>query len=255
MGEQGGWPLTMFLTPQGEPFWGGTYFPPEPRYGRPSLPQVLTAMARAYRDDRDNVAKNVAAMKQALEQLGAPQAGDDISSATTDQAAARLAGRHRFRSWRLRRRAEISASARARNSCGAAGGAAASAACATPTVLTLDHICQGGIYDHLGGGFARYSVDARWLAPHFEKMLYDNALLIDLMTAVWQDTHSPLYAERIAETHRLDRSAKCASPKAAFPPASTPTASMRKASSTSGARPRSTPRSASAPRASSNSTT
>ncbi len=199
MGEQGGWPLTMFLTPAGEPFWGGTYFPPEPRYGRPSFPQVLTAMARAYAGDRDNVAKNVAAMKQALDRLGAPQAGDDLSMALTDQAARALLGsidsvhggfgdapkfpqvpalETVWRGWRrVRERGMRDA-----------------------VVLTLDHICQGGIYDHLGGGFARYSTDARWLAPHFEKMLYDNALLIDMLTAVWQETRSPLYAERIAET-------------------------------------------------------
>jgi uncharacterized protein len=199
MGEQGGWPLTMFLTPTGEPFWGGTYFPPEPRYGRPSFRQVLTAIARAYGEDRTNVARNVAALKQALERLSAPQAGDDLTMAVTDQAAKALLGaidsvRGGFGAapkfpqvpaletlWRGWRRI------RDRGMCDA-------------VILTLNHICQGGIYDHLGGGFARYSTDARWLAPHFEKMLYDNALLIDLLTAVWQETQSPLYAERIAET-------------------------------------------------------
>jgi len=199
MGEQGGWPLTMFLTPHGEPFWGGTYFPPEPRYGRPSFPQVLTAIARAYRDDKENVAKNVAAMKEALVRLGAPQAGDDLSMELTDRVAKSLLGaidsvnggfgdapkfpqvpalETLWRGWRRTRERGMR----------------------DATILTLDHICQGGIYDHLGGGFARYSTDARWLAPHFEKMLYDNALLIDLLTSVWQDTRSPLYAERIAET-------------------------------------------------------
>jgi hypothetical protein len=199
MGEQGGWPLTMFLTPAGGPFWGGTYFPPEPRYGRPSLPQVLTAMARAYRDDPQAVAKNAAMLKEALGRLAAPEGGDEITMSLTDQAAARLAGSidsvhggfggaPKFPQvpaletiWRGWRRTKQPAMRDA-------------------VVLTLDHICQGGIYDHLGGGFARYSTDARWLAPHFEKMLYDNALLIDLLTAVWQETRSPLYAERIAET-------------------------------------------------------
>jgi hypothetical protein len=199
MGEQGGWPLTMFLTPAGEPFWGGTYFAPEPRYGRPSLPQVLTAMARAYRDDPQAVAKNAATLKEALGRLATPEGGDEIAMALTDQAAARLAGSidsvhggfggaPKFPQvpaletvWRGWRRSKQPAMRDA-------------------VVLTLDHICQGGIYDHLGGGFARYSTDAGWLAPHFEKMLYDNALLIDLLTAVWQETRSPLYAERIAET-------------------------------------------------------
>jgi uncharacterized protein len=199
MGEQGGWPLTMFLTPAGEPFWGGTYFPPEPRYGRPSFRQVLTAISRAYGDDRGHVAQNVAALKQALERLSAPQAGDDLTMAETDQAAKALLGaidpahggfggapkfpqvpalETLWRGWRRNRDSGMREA----------------------VMLTLNHICQGGIYDHLGGGFARYSTDARWLAPHFEKMLYDNALLIDLLTAVWQETRSPLYAERVAET-------------------------------------------------------
>jgi uncharacterized protein len=199
MGEQGGWPLTMFLTPAGEPFWGGTYFPPEPRYGRPSFRQVLTAISRAYGEDRANVARNVAALKQALQRLGEPQAGDEITMAVIDQAAKALLGaidsghggfggapkfpqvpalETLWRGWRRNRDRGMR----------------------DAVILTLDHICQGGIYDHLGGGFARYSTDARWLAPHFEKMLYDNALLIDLLTAVWQETRSPLYSERIAET-------------------------------------------------------
>jgi uncharacterized protein YyaL (SSP411 family) len=199
MGEQGGWPLTMFLTPAGEPFWGGTYFPPEPRYGRPSFPQVLTAISRAYTTDRANVVKNVAAMKQALDRLGAPQAGADLTMALTDQAVAQLlraidsvhggfgdapkfpqvpALETLWRGWKRTRETAMR----------------------DAVVLTLDRICQGGIYDHLGGGFARYSTDTRWLAPHFEKMLYDNALLIELLTAVWQESGSPLYAERVAET-------------------------------------------------------
>ena len=199
MGEQGGWPLTMFLTPAGEPFWGGTYFAPEPRYGRPGFPQVLTALSRAYRDDKENIAKNVASMKEALERLGAPQDGDALTMATTDQAASRLAGmidsanggfgdapkfpqvpalETVWRGWRRTKEKGLR----------------------DAVTLTLDHICQGGIYDHLGGGFARYSVDAHWLVPHFEKMLYDNALLVELMAGVWQETRSALYAERIAET-------------------------------------------------------
>src|SRR5260370_4327896 len=77
-GEHGGWPLTMFLTPDGEPFWGGTYFPPEPRWGRAGFPQILATIAAAYRDKRDDVAKNVAALREGLERLGQPQAGGRI---------------------------------------------------------------------------------------------------------------------------------------------------------------------------------
>jgi uncharacterized protein YyaL (SSP411 family) len=199
MGEQGGWPLTMFLTPDRAPFWGGTYFPPEQRWGRPGFPQVLAALATAYRSDRDAVTKNVAAMTTALGRLATPTSGTGVSLELTDRIAERLV-------------AEIDSEN------GGIGGApkfpqasllsvlwrgyrrTGSAAMRHAVLLTLDHICQGGIYDHVGGGFARYSVDPRWLVPHFEKMLYDNAQLVELLAHAWQATGKPLYAERIAET-------------------------------------------------------
>jgi len=198
MGEQGGWPLTMFLTPDGEPFWGGTYFPPTARWGRPGLPQVLQAIAEAYRSQRDQIAKNVAALRKGLDQLGAPQAGAAVDLALIDRVVERLlpeidrvnggiGAQPKFPQapsldllWRAGRRGNADAR--------------------SAVLLTLDHIAQGGIYDHLGGGFARYAVDARWLVPHFEKMLYDNALLIELLCTAWQETKNPLYAARVAET-------------------------------------------------------
>jgi uncharacterized protein len=199
MGEQGGWPLTMFLTPDGEPFWGGTYFPPEPRWGRPSFPQVLQAIAAAWRDKKPEIAKNVAALKESLGKLSEPAAGTGVSLALVDAAALRLAQEvdrteggigtaPKFPQvpiftllWRGAKRLK-------------------NPGLASAVTVTLDHVCQGGIYDHLGGGFARYSVDSHWLVPHFEKMLYDNALLIELLTRAWQETRSPLYAARVAET-------------------------------------------------------
>ena len=199
LGEHGGWPLTMFLSPDGEPFWGGTYFPPEPRWGRPGFAQVLQGVAHTYRSEREKVTKNVTVLREALGKLGHPEAGDDIEPALFDRIAERL----------LR---EVDP----RN--GGIGTAPKFPQCSIFELLwrawkrtrqlpyrdavtrTLTTICQGGIYDHLGGGFARYSVDERWLAPHFEKMLYDNAELIDLLTLVWQETRDPLYAQRIAET-------------------------------------------------------
>jgi uncharacterized protein len=198
MGEQGGWPLTMFLTPDGEPFWGGTYFPPTARWGRPGFPQVLQAIADAYRTQRDQVTKNIAALRKGLDQLGAPQPGDAITLDLIDRIAERL----------------LEEVDRVNGGIGSApkfpqapllellwrAGHRGNATARDTVLLTLDHIAQGGIYDHLGGGFARYSVDARWLVPHFEKMLYDNALLIDLMSTAWRDTKNPLYAERVAET-------------------------------------------------------
>ena len=199
MGEQGGWPLTMFLTPDGEPFWGGTYFPPEQRWGRPGFPQVVEAMSDAYARDRDKVAKNVAVLREALQRLGRPERGGPITPAQLDPIAERL----------LREVDQIN---------GGIGTApkfpqtgifellwrawkrTGQAPYRDAVVKALDAMCQGGIYDHLGGGFSRYSTDARWLVPHFEKMLYDNAELVDLLTLVWQETRSPLYLRRIEET-------------------------------------------------------
>jgi uncharacterized protein YyaL (SSP411 family) len=199
LGEHGGWPLTMFLSPDGEPFWGGTYFPPEPRWGRPGFAQVLQGVAQTYRSDRDKVAKNVIILRDALAKLGQPEAGDHIDPALFDRVAERL----------LREVDPLN---------GGIGTAPKFPQCGIFELLwrgwkrtrlapyrdavtrTLTTICQGGIYDHLGGGFARYSVDERWLTPHFEKMLYDNAELIDLLTLVWQETRDPLYAQRVAET-------------------------------------------------------
>jgi len=199
MGEQGGWPLTMFLTPDGEPFWGGTYFPPEQRWGRPGFPQVLEALSSAYAQKRDDVAKNVGALREALQKLGRPERGAAIGPELLDRIAERL----------LRETDQIH---------GGIGTApkfpqtgilellwrawkrTGQQPYRDAVVKALDAMCQGGIYDHLGGGFARYSTDARWLVPHFEKMLYDNAELVDLMTLVWQETKSPLYRQRIDET-------------------------------------------------------
>jgi uncharacterized protein YyaL (SSP411 family) len=199
LGEQGGWPLTMFLSPDGEPFWGGTYFPPEPRWGRPGFAQVLQGVAQTYRGEPDKVGKNVSILREALAKLGQPQPGEGIDSALYDRIAERLLREVDplnggigtapkfpqcgifellWRGWRRTRQVPYR----------------------DAVLRTLTTICQGGIYDHLGGGFARYSVDARWLAPHFEKMLYDNAELVDLLTVVWQEVGDPLYAQRVAET-------------------------------------------------------
>ncbi|MBL8835886.1 MAG: thioredoxin domain-containing protein [Alphaproteobacteria bacterium] len=201
LGQQGGWPLTMFLTPDGKPFWGGTYFPPDPRYGRPGFPQVLQGIAQAYRDKPEQVAQNVAAIGEALAKQSAREAGGMVAVDMVDQVAERLAeeidpihggikGAPKFPQvsilallWRAHRR-RLKETETQRHA----------------VTISLDRMCQGGIYDHLGGGFARYSTDAHWLVPHFEKMLYDNAQLVALLTLVWQETKSPLYAARVAET-------------------------------------------------------
>ena len=199
MGQQGGWPLTMFLTPDGEPFWGGTYFPVEPRFGRPGFKEVLRLIDRTWRDDHDKVDKNRTALVEALRGTARSKPGEMITDAQTENMALSLLrevdGRHggiggapKFPQcgmlellWRSYRRT-------------------GSRLMKTAVVLTMERMAQGGIYDHLGGGFARYSTDGRWLAPHFEKMLYDNAQLLDLLCHAWQDTGEPLFAARAAET-------------------------------------------------------
>jgi uncharacterized protein YyaL (SSP411 family) len=199
MGEQGGWPLTMFVTPKGEPFWGGTYFPPTARYGRPGFRDVLKSIATAYAERRDQINTSTKQLKEGLQRLSKPEGGGNLTMAIVDKAASTLLhhidpitggtmGAPKFPQpslhmllWRAHRRLGASMFREA-------------------VTLSLDHMCQGGIYDHLGGGFARYSTDEVWLAPHFEKMLYDNALLVELMCDVYAVTRSPLYAVRIEET-------------------------------------------------------
>src|SRR5712671_4587974 len=199
MSEQGGWPLTMFLTPDGEPFWGGTYFPPEQRWGRPGFPQVLEAMSNAYLQDRDKVAKNVVALREALEKLGRPERGGSIGPEQLDRIAERLlrevdqlhggiGSAPKFPQtgilellWRAWKRT-------------------GQAPYRDAVLKALDAMCQGGIYDHLGGGFARYSTDAHWLVPHFEKMLYDNAQLLVLASETWQMTREPTLERVVRET-------------------------------------------------------
>ncbi len=199
LGESGGWPLTMFLTPDGKPFWGGTYFPPTARYGRPGFPEVLAAVARIYREDPGKITQNVQALTDGLAAL-APAPGDgEIPVSMLDRIADRLVGAIDPRYgglggapkfpqpnilgllWRAYRRTDDPRFGQA-------------------VERSLIRMAQGGIYDHLGGGFARYATDAAWLVPHFEKMLYDNAQLVELMTEVWATTRKPLLAARVAET-------------------------------------------------------
>ena len=199
LGQHGGWPLTMFLTPAGEPFWGGTYFPPESRYGRPGLPEVLQSVSRIWREERHKVTSNTAALNEALARLARPEAGAPAGAELRAQTARRLVqafdtihgglgGAPKFPQAPildlLWREALASGDQGMRHA----------------VLHTLTNICQGGIYDHLGGGFARYAVDALWLVPHFEKMLYDNAQLLALLSEAWASTRNPLFAARAAET-------------------------------------------------------
>ncbi|MSP43552.1 MAG: thioredoxin domain-containing protein [Alphaproteobacteria bacterium] len=199
LGQQGGWPLTMFLTSDGEPFWGGTYFPPKPAHGRPSFREVLREVHQVYMSEPGKIANNRDALKQALNQMSQTRTEGALSLEIIDQAVRALArqidqsrgglrGAPKFPQssifemlWRGYLRSKDDGQVKLLNA-------------------TLENICQGGIFDHLGGGISRYSVDENWLVPHFEKMLYDNAQFIDLLSMVWPGTHSTLYAWRLFET-------------------------------------------------------
>ena len=203
MGEQGGWPLTMFLTPDGRPFWGGTYFPVESRYGRPGFKDVLRSISAAWTEKRDQVDQNVGTLVEALQAREKSSPGGRVERPVLDRIAKHFAGMFDPVHGGLKGAPKFPQSSILELLWRAyvrAGRSPDVTALRDAVVVTLDRMCQGGIYDHLGGGFARYSTDAVWLVPHFEKMLYDNAQLIELLALVWQETKSPLYEARVAET-------------------------------------------------------
>ena len=199
LGEHGGWPLTMFLTPAGEPFWGGTYFPPTAHYGRPGFGDVLRAIHDIYRREPEKVSQNTAALSGALQDMASRPGGGEIGPALTDRVAQRLLAEvdplHGGLGGAPKFPQTMALELLWRSYC--RGGPAT---LRDAVLHTVERMCQGGIYDHLGGGFARYSTDERWLAPHFEKMLYDNALLLELLARLWQETREQLFARRAAET-------------------------------------------------------
>ncbi|MGA7485625.1 MAG: thioredoxin domain-containing protein [Xanthobacteraceae bacterium] len=199
LGEHGGWPLTMFLTPAGEPFWGGTYFPNTARYGKPAFVDLLREVERVFRQEPQSIEQNCAALMARLAERARPGGRVTIAAPELDRAAHQVAGMidpvnggmrgaPKFPQpmmleflWRAGRRTNDRRYFAA-------------------VELTLTRICEGGIYDHLGGGFSRYSVDERWLVPHFEKMLYDNALLLELLALAYQHSANDLFRARAGET-------------------------------------------------------
>ncbi len=200
MGEQGGWPLTMFLTPEGKPFWGGTYFPPEPRYGRPSFTQVLKAISGSWAEKKDNLTDSADALSAHIEaQLSndAPKSGLD-----PDRLPA-LAGKIEQMMDSERggiRGAPKFPNAPFMHSLWFSWLGQGNMAHRDLFLLSLEHMLAGGIYDHVGGGLSRYSTDERWLVPHFEKMLYDNAQLLRLCNWAFDNTGNDLFRIRIEET-------------------------------------------------------
>ena len=190
---QGGWPMTVFLTPDGEPFFGGTYYPPEPRHGLPSFRQLLTAIGEAYRDRRADVAEQARALVESLQRSGrTTPSGEPLTDGLFGEAERVLRAQYDPQ-W------------------GGFGRAPKFPPASTIEFLlrrgvfdlalgTLDGMRAGGMYDLVGGGFHRYSVDAEWLVPHFEKMLYDNALLVPAYLHAWVLTGESSYRAIVEET-------------------------------------------------------
>ncbi len=202
MTGQGGWPMTVFTTPAGEPFFCGTYFPPDDRMGMPSFRRVLASVAEAWTQRRDEVAGSGREIVRRLNDVATRSpgaAGDSLGAAQLDAAAATLrsayddehGGFGRAPKFPAAMAGEFLLRQHART------GDADSLRMATHAA---ERMARGGIYDQLAGGFARYSVDAAWVVPHFEKMLYDNALLCRHYAHVWRATGDPLAHRVAAET-------------------------------------------------------
>lgn len=205
----GGWPLNVFLTPDKKPFYGGTYFPPVKAYNRPSWQDVLLALADAFANKREEIETQADNLTQHIDQssqfglqsgininipreeLFTRQQCDTICENILKQADTVWGGFGRAPKfpqtftigWLLRYHHAFRHPAALQQA-----------------LLSLDKMLQGGLYDQLGGGFARYSTDEKWLAPHFEKMLYDNALLIDVLCDAWQLTRNNVYAQTVKDT-------------------------------------------------------
>jgi uncharacterized protein YyaL (SSP411 family) len=199
MTGQGGWPMTVFLAPDGQPFYAGTYFPPQPRYGMPSFRQVLETVSHAWHERQDEVQRSAASVTRHLQETAQQQQGGELNVATLEQAAAKMQS----------------------NFDSVHGGFGGAPKFPQPMALefglreylrngdqdlldavttTLQRMADGGIYDLLGGGFARYATDVAWLVPHFEKMLYDNAQLARVYLHAWQMTGQHRFREVVEET-------------------------------------------------------
>src|SRR5262245_57498842 len=197
MTGSGGWPMTVFLLPTGEPVFGGTYFPPEDRYGRPGFRRVMEAIAEAYRTRRQEILENAKGFREHLSRQTLRKSNEAIDASLLDIACRAMSGRFDAHE-------------------GGFGGAPKFPPSMSidfllryhhrtgddhalhMATLTLDKMARGGMYDQAGGGFHRYSTDDHWLVPHFEKMLYDNALLARVYVDAYRATGDRLY-KRVAE--------------------------------------------------------
>ena len=198
--RRGGWPMSVFLTPDGQPFYGGTYWPPRSRMGMPGFYELLSKLHMYWTNRREEVLTSSGQLVQAIQEMSAPRSSDSpLDEATLKQALEAL----------------LSASDRKHGGFGGApkfphpmdlrlllrlGQRFSSQDATQHALFSLDKLAQGGIYDHLGGGFHRYATDAHWLVPHFEKMLYDNALLIPAYLEAWQLSGEDRYATIVRES-------------------------------------------------------
>ncbi|MEP6567614.1 MAG: thioredoxin domain-containing protein, partial [Mesorhizobium sp.] len=200
MGEQGGWPLTMFLTPDGKPFWGGTYFPREPRYGRPGFIQVMEAVDKAWREKRPSLDQSADGLTNHVEaRLAGTYAKAALDPDTLKQLAGGIDGMIDRDLGGLRGAPKFP-NAPFMQTLWLSWLRDGSSAHRDAVLTSLEKMLAGGIYDHIGGGLSRYSTDAEWLVPHFEKMLYDNAQLIRLCNWAYAASGSDLFRVRIEET-------------------------------------------------------
>jgi hypothetical protein len=198
-GESGGWPLTAFLTPQGEPFWAGTYFPKEDAMGRPAFKTVLRQISQRYREKPEATRPNIDHIKQITDRAWNQNRSGKLDPLLIEHASIAtgqrfdvffggMTGAPKFPSipsvkllWRAYLRTGTPQFAQI-------------------VMTSLDSMSRGGIYDHVGGGFSRYAVDERWIVPHFEKMLYDNAQFIEILTLIWQAGRNPTFRNRVEDT-------------------------------------------------------
>jgi len=198
MTGHGGWPMTMFLTPEGVPFYGGTYFPPNDRYNMPGFPRVLLSVAEAYRSQPEQVASTASSMLGELRRVGLAEESRDLLSVEILDAAYRKIAAGYDQKYGGFGSAPKFPPAMALEFLMHSHHRTGSSEALDIVTTTCRKMAEGGMYDQLGGGFHRYSVDAKWLVPHFEKMLYDNALLSRLYLHVYQLTKDE-FARRIAE--------------------------------------------------------
>ncbi len=199
-GEQGGWPLTMFLTPDAKPFWGGTYFPKEPRYGRPGFAQVLEAINRAWNEKKESISQSADALTNHVgARLAASSQPSRIEPASLAALADSIFGMIDREEGGLRGAPKFP-NAPFMEALWLNWLTTGNAAHRDAVLSSLRHMLNGGIYDHVGGGLSRYSTDASWLIPHFEKMLYDNAQLIRICNWAYAETGEKLFQIRIEET-------------------------------------------------------